>query len=84
MENLTPIGEVFYRLYENGEMSLNGIGVGVFKGMITAEEYLIITGQEYVPLQSEYPYGLTQTQLEEVEQKYRDKLVSEVSANVSQ
>lgn len=85
MNSLTPMGATLYRLYTNEQCTDHGLRVAVGKGMITPDEYKLITEKEYEPLPpepstpTEYPYGLDSTQLEDVEQKYRDKAVTEVS-----
>ena len=81
MNSLTPMGATLYRLFQNEQCTDHGLRVAVGKGMITPDEYKLITEKEYEPLPSEYPYGLDSTQLEDVEQKYRDKVATEVSGS---
>lgn len=81
MNSLTPMGATLYRLYQNEQCTDHGLRVAVAKGMITPDEYKLIAEKEYEPLPSEYPYGLDSTQLEDVEQKYRDKVAEEVSGS---
>ena len=81
MNSLTPMGATLYRLYQNEQCTDHGLRVAVGKGMITPDEYKLITEKEYEPLPPEYPYGLDSTQLEDVEQKYRDKVATEVSGS---
>ena len=81
MNSLTPMGATLYRLYMNEQCTDHGLKVAVGKGMITPDEYKLITEKDYEPLPSEYPYGLDTEQLEDVEQKYRDKVAEEVSGS---
>ena len=81
MNSISPMGATLYRLYKNQQCTDHGLKVAVGKGMINPDEYKLITEKDYEPLPSEYPYGLDTEQLEDVEQKYRDKVATEVSGS---
>lgn len=78
---MTPMAMNLNRLYQEGRATDHGLKTAVKRGMITPEEYKLITEKDYEPLPDEYPYGLDTQQLEDVEQKYRDKVATEVSGS---